>query len=158
MAVIPVSNRIVQSSNPRGHFREGTLTTGFTPKPGTIMELNAAGIGGRAKWIPWSKATGAYGQIAVLCNFDEEGQLITTAFVDSARIKLYFPANGEELYLLYQDIAGTADDVAFGNLLSVTQTTGKLILNSSHAFPCFTSMEDYVDPAADKLIRVMFNG
>jgi hypothetical protein len=158
VAYTPVTNKIVRQGEPRGHWREGTLATGFTPKPGTIMELNAHGISGRDKWIPWSKATGAYGAIAVLCNFENEGQLITTAFVDSARILLYFPVPGEELYLLYQDIAGTADDVAFGGLLSVTQTTGKLILNSAHAFPCFTAMEDYVDPAADKLIAVMFNG
>lgn len=158
MAVTTVHNTIILAGNPKGDFREGQLVTGYTPKPGTLMELSAAGIGGRAKWIPWSKSSGAYGAIAVLLEDNKQGQLITTAYADSARIRLYFPTRGEQLYLLYGNQSGTADDVVYGGLLGVETITGKMINNSSYAYPCFTAEEDYTDPTADKLIQVMFNG
>lgn len=148
---------IVVTSNPKGMFLEGIMSG--TPKPGTVMEIkNSAMVGGRPTWQVWSKASGAYGLIAVLCPDRLQGTLATDAYVTATRCFLYVPIGGEELNMLYHDVAGTADDIAIGALFGVETATGKIIANSAYAKPCFTALEVVTDPSADQLVWCMFNG
>ena len=148
---------IIVSSNPKGVFLEG-LVSG-TPKPGTVMQMtNAAKVGGRNTWAVWSKASGAYGLMAVLLQDSLQGKLATDAYVTATRCFLYVPIGGEELNMLYHDVAGTGDDIAIGDLFGVETATGKMIANSAYAKPCFTAMEVVTDPVADQLVHMTYNG
>lgn len=162
-------NSTIVSAEPKGKFIEGIVSG--TPKPGTIMQpTSAALVGGRQTWQAWQKATGAYGQITVLLGDTFQGKLEVgaavsgagnaagDAYVTGTRCFLYQPAPGEELNLIVEDVAGTADDIAVGDLFCVKTTSGKLIANSSNVFPCFTAMETVTDPAADTVVCMQFNG
>lgn len=149
--------KIILSGEPQGKFLEGVVSG--TPKPGTVMELkNTVLKGGEPTWQVWSKASGAYGLIAVLMEDTAQGSIYSTAYVDGTRCRLYCPIAGEKLNMLVHDVAGTADDVAIGALFGVETATGKLIANSSYARACFTAMEVITDPVADYWMFSMFNG
>ncbi len=148
---------IILASNPKGVFLEGQISG--TPYPGTVMEIkNTAFVNGRPVWQVWSKATGAYGLVAVLLPDNMQGALYSTAYVDGAHGFLYCPVRGEELNMRVTDVAGTADDVAIGALFSIESATGQLIANSANVYPCFTSMEVVTDPAAAYWLWVTYNG
>lgn len=159
----------IVSEQPKGKFIEGIVSG--TPKPGTVMQpTNAALQAGRQTWIAWTKATGAYGLVTVLLGDVLQGKLevgaaVTgagnaagDAYVSGTRCFLYQPAAGEELNMIVEDVSGTTDDIAIGDLFAIKTTSGKLIANSSNAFPCFTSMEVITDPIADTVVCMQFNG
>lgn len=151
-------NRIIVASNPRGLFEEGIISG--TPKPGTCMEKTAATapVSGRFTYRAVTRADGAIGSICVLLEDRMQGKLATDAYVSGTRGFLYYPVAGEDLNMLVGDVAGTADDVAIGDLFGVTQTTGKLKANNSFASAPFQANEVITDPTADYLLWVTFLG
>ena len=153
-------NEIVVSAEPMGRFLEGTVDG--TPKPGTVMEIVPATepTGGRHKWRVYQPGTdGEQRLIAVLLPDHLQGKTATDAYVDETRCFLYCPVAGEELNMLFADVAGTADDVAIGDVMIVDTGTGKLIATTgSPESEPFIALETVTDPTADHLVHCMYTG
>ncbi len=154
---MPLGNKIIVSGNPLGIFKEGIISG--TPKPGTCMEIKqtATLTAGRPTYQAWTKATGAYGQVVVLCE-GGQGQDADTAYVTGTRGFLYCPIPGDVLNLRVANQGGTAEDANIGDLFAITQTTGLLIHNSANVFPCFTAIEDKASAGGEYLLACEFNG
>ncbi len=161
-----IGSKIILTANPKGQFLEGTVSG--TPKPGTVMEIKYTSAGltsGRNTWQAWSKATGAYGMVAVLREDYLQGRTADDAYVTLTRCFLYCPVAGEEMNMRVANQSGTAEDANIGDLFAVTQTTGLLIHNSANVFPCFTAIENSPQGAdqagtgsGEYLLACMFNG
>lgn len=151
-------NEIIVSANPQGKFLEGTISG--TPKPGTCMELVPATglVGGRFTYRAVTRADGAKGPIYILLPDMLQGKMATDAYVSGTRGFLYAPIMGEDLNMLVADVAGTADDVAIGDLFGVAQTSGKLKANSGFASAPFQANEVITDPTADYFLWVTYLG
>lgn len=158
-------NKIVVSAYPRGIFSEGTLKTGITPKPGTIMQIDvSAGIDSNGKFtfeLYDADADGGrpIGPLYVLLPDENAGMTATGTYTDSARCFLYTPLPGEELNCLVADVSGTGDDHAVGEMLIVDKGTGEL--NATTGTPesePFMLLETITDPTADTLAHVIYTG
>jgi len=154
-----IGNEIVVSGNPKGVFLEGTVDG--TPKPGTVMQINAQEpANGRHDWTAFNAdADGDQRLIAVL-NIDHlQGKISTDAYVDGDRCFLYVPAAGEEINVLVANIAGTSDSFAIGDLLMVNDGDGKLIATTgSPESEPFIVLETQSAITADTLIHCMYTG
>lgn len=165
-------NRIIITAHPRGVYEE-IIVVG-TPKPGVVMNKVGAttAIGGRYSYEPagTTAASGSKGMSAdgdripinvLLSSADHvacpPGRDATTAYVTGDRGAIYWPANGEELNMLYQNASGTADDLTVGDKLIVDDGTGKLLVSTgSPEDEPFESCEAVVDPTADQLVWVRY--
>lgn len=158
-------NGIIVSARPGGRFLEGPLKSGITPKPGTVMQIDAsAGVddNGNFNWELYdSDADGGRpkGPLAILLPDELRGVDATTAYADGARCFVYIPLPGEEFNMLLQDVAGTGDDHALGEILIVDDGTGKLIATTgSPESEPFMVLETVTDPVADTLTHVIYTG
>ena len=163
-------NRIIVSSNPKGKFLEGYVSG--TPKPGTVMEMMSTAVSaGKNTFRATTRSTGAKGPQYVLLGDLLQGRLEVgaslgtalgntpgDAYVSGDRCFLYVPVAGEELNMIVASVAGTADDVAIGDLFGVETVTGKLKANSSYTATPYQAMETITDPTADYLLHVTFLG
>jgi len=154
-------NSIVLAEEPRGRFVEGTITG--TPKPGTIMQIDVSeglNYNGRPTYEVYTPGTdGNRRMIAVLLPDELLGKTATDAYANGDHGFLYIPAVGEELNVLFGNVSGTADDVAFGDLMIVVSGSGKVIptTGSPESEP-FQALEAITDPTADQLLHVIFTG
>ena len=153
-------NNIIVTNNPRG-FRDECLISG-TPKPGTLMTIVAATepVGGRFTYEPFNRdADGDRALIAILLPDKLQGKDALTAYADGDRGFLYFPLPGDRLNVLAQDVSGTGDDHAIGDLLIVDDGTGKIIATTgtpqSEPFQCLSTT---TNPLADHLLYCVFTG
>lgn len=154
-------NTIIVSANPQGKFMEGRISG--TPKPGTAMQIKtSSGMGddGRFTYEAYTPGTdGEQRETIILLEDWGLGKLMTEAYVDSDRGFLYSPVMGEELNVLKGDVAGTADDLAFGDMLMRDTGTGKYIKTTgspeSEDFQC---LETITDPVADVLVHAKYTG
>lgn len=153
--------KVIITADPKGLFLEG-LVSG-TPKPGTLMEPSAFFTsGGRHTYRVYQPGTDGYKQaVIVLLEDDLQGKLITDAYVDGTRGRFYCPVMGEELNMLFGDVAGTADDWTAGAYATADSGTGKLVAaagsDADHMKP-FQILVSVVDPAADFLAPCMYTG
>jgi len=153
-------NEIIVSGNPKGVFLEGTVNG--TPKPGTVMQINAAQepVGGRHDWTAYNvDADGNQRLVAVLLPDSLQGKVATDAYVDGDRCFLYVPAAGEELNVLVANIAGTSDSFAIGDILIVNDGDGLAIATTGtpESEP-FVVLETVAAITADTLVHVMYTG
>lgn len=155
-------NRIVVSTPKRGGEIEGTINGAL--KPGTVVQLDVSeGLNtgtGRPQFEAYAPgADGNQRLIGVLLQDDFKGKLASEAYVSGDQCKVYFPAPGEQLNMLLQDVAGTGDDHAFGDILIVDNSTGKLIATTGtpESEP-FQLLEAITDPTADTLAHCIFTG
>lgn len=148
---------IVLAGEPQGVFLEGIISG--TPKPGTIMQIKAATtpVAGRFTYEARSTTAGSKGLIAVLLKDSLQGKTETDAYVSGTRGFLYCPLMGEDLNCLVGDVAGTADDVAIGDLFGVNND-GTLKANSSYTSAPFAALEVVTDPTAAYLLWVKYLG
>lgn len=154
-------NGIIVSPEPRGIFWEGTISG--TPKPGTIMQIQAgtdADDNGRFTFEVYNVAAdGNQRPMFVLLPDWGQGKLATDAYVTGSHGYLYVPVAGEELNMLVANIAGTGDDFDVGSLFMVDDGTGKLIITTgspeSEPFMC---LEDVAALTADTLVWCLFTG
>ena len=108
-------NEIVVSAEPNGRFIEGTIKTGETPSPGSIMQIDtSAGINslGRFDWELYNvSADGVHpvGPFIILREDIGQGKTNTDAYAAGDHAYGYIPLHGDELNLLIDDVAGTAD-------------------------------------------------
>jgi hypothetical protein len=169
---------IIVTAQPQGKFLEGVMSG--TPSPGMCGEIvpSVAPISGRHSWRVRSLTAGSKGQVAIFREDDLQGFLglgayrsfpsdITggpssprapgTAYVSGTRGFLYDPIMGEELNIYIKDIAGTADDVAIGDLFGAA-ADGTWHSNSSYTSAPMQSMEQIFNPNADYMLWVTYLG
>lgn len=148
------------TSDPRGNMLSGYISG--TPKPGTCLEIQTPFYrGGKHLWRAYQPGTdGERRLVAVLCEDELQGKLISDAYVDGTfASRIYCPLPGDELNMLLLDVAGTADDHAAGETLIIDTGTGKLIATTgSPESEPFRLLEATTDPAADFLAPCMFTG
>lgn len=151
-------NCIVVSANPHGKFGECTISG--TPKPGTFLELLPAtvSVAGRFTMRAVTRATGARGGVCILDYDRLQGKTVDDAYVTGTRAFTYWPIAGEELNGRVASVAGTADDVAIGDLFGIEQTTGMLKANSSYTSAPFAALEAITDPTVEYLLHVLYLG
>lgn len=157
-------NRIVVSSEPKGHFMEGYIASGETPKPGTIVQRDAtvALKGGRHTYKIYNRDADGnlpQGPYYVLMEDYLQGKTPSDAYAEGERCFLYCPLAGDELNLIVGNIAGTADDHALGEILMVDDGTGKLIVTTgTPESEVAVLLEAITDPTADTLAWVQWTG
>ena len=157
-------NNIIVNPAPRGIFMEGVMAASQTPKPGTIMQMDAtvALVSGRHTFTPYSRdADGDMpkGPLWVLLPDRLQGKTVTDAYAAGDRCFLYCPLAGDELNLLLDDISGTTDDHAAGEILMVDTETARLIATTgSPESEPFLLLEAITDPVADTLAWVIYTG
>lgn len=146
-------NEIIVTAEPRGTFDEGIITD--TSKPGTFMEIvpATAPVGGRFSWRARSLTAGSKGPLVILLNDSEQGKTSADAYVSGTRCRLYWLCAGEEYNVRVADVAGTADDVAIGDLFGV-DATGKAKANAGYASAPLQALEVKTDPTAEYLLWV----
>ena len=149
-------NVIVLSAEPNGRFVEGTIKTGITPKPGTIMQIDvSAGLdsNNRPTWEYYEPGTDGHrpiGPYIVLREDIARGKTATTAYAAGDHAFGYIPLPGDELNLLLQDTAGTAD-ISPGQFI-VDNGTGEMIATTGTVEnEPFLLMETISAPTADTL-------
>lgn len=158
-------NDIIVSANPRGRFLEGKIASGETPKPGTVLQIQAsAGLDSNGRFtfeIYNADADGGRpkGPLCILLPDYLQGKIATDAYAAGQACQVYVPVPGEEFNLLILNISGTADDHAFGEMLIIDDTTGKLIATTgSPESEPFMLLEAITDPTADTLAHVIYTG
>lgn len=162
--------KIIVSANPRGVF-EHVYVTG-TPKPGTVMEIDPAvePKGGLFTYEVYGAQAASGGKfvtndgdrkaIAVLLEDDAQGKTYNDAYTTGTLGRIYWPAMGEQLNMIFQVQAGTSDTFAIGDEMMVDDGTGKLIAADSnaeaHPFTCLETEATPLD--ADEWKWCRFNG
>lgn len=153
-------NDIIVSAPHRGVHDECIISG--TPKPGTWMQIKAATEPVAGRYTYEAYAPGSDGDEVPMCILladKAQGKLSTTAYADGDRGFLYFPVNGERLNVLAQDVSGTGDDHAIGDLLIGDSGTGKFIADTgTPECKSFQVLETVTDPTADHLIHARFVG
>lgn len=156
-------NEIIVSAQPNGHFTEGFIGAGLTPKPGTIMQLQPATAlrGGRHTWELYNADLSGgrpKGPHIVLQSDDLQGKVATEAYAAGDRAFGYVPLPGDELNLLLANVSGTAT-IPAGTMLIVEDATGKLIATTgTPEAEVAMLLEDVVDVAADVLAWCQWTG
>lgn len=162
---------IIVSADPQGKFTEGLVAAGETHYPGQIVQVDptVALVGGRHTFKVYDRAAdgdqpiGAFWVVTEL-NMSLQGKALTSStsfdsYAAGERASYYSPMAGEELNLLYLNIAGTADDHAAGEIGMVDDGTGKIIATTgSPETEVCVLKETVTDPAADFLAWVEWSG
>lgn len=155
-------NRIVVNPDARGHYEWGFLAS--AEKPGTVMQIDptVAIKAGKHTWKVFTRDADGdrpRGPFAVLVEDVYNGVQATTAYASGDFAKLYFPADGDEMNLLFLNQSGTADDIALGDLLIVDSGTGKVFKTTGTVeTEVATALEAIVDPVADQLLWSRWSG
>lgn len=151
---------IILTPNPKGTFINGIVSG--TPKPGTVLQIvpGTAKVGNRLTWrVPTLAADGERTLIAVLIEDNLQGKTVSDAYVTGTECTLYCPVPGEELNVLFNNVAGTGDDVAVGDKLIVDTGTGKFnVTTGTPESEPFHATEAVTDPTADTLVSAIFSG
>jgi len=154
---------IIVTADPMGVRQEGIISG--TPYPGYCMQIKAATapVSGRHTWEARSLTAGTKGEIALLLEDDYQRFLGVgaatafgpgargTAYVSGTRGFIYDPVQGEDFNIYILDIAGTADDVAIGDLFGVA-ADGTWHSNSSYGSAPMKAMEVITDPSSSYML------
>lgn len=159
-------NRILISTEPKGRFCEGVGTTGETYYPGMVVQRDptASMQNGRPVFKLYNRDADGNrpaGAHWIVLEDYLQGKTVSDSLsgINGDRLFLYAPLPGDELNLLYENVAGTADDVAAGDLLIVNDGTGKFIVTtgSPECEPAM-ALEAVTDPTADTLVYCEWTG
>jgi hypothetical protein len=128
------------------------------------MQINAATepVAGKFTWVAYN--AGADGNRALVAVLGPKGSSLfgygmLDVYVSGEVGQIYIPAIGDELNMLVADVAGTADTRAIGDIMIITNGTGKLkgTTGTPQSQP-FIVMETTPAPTADILVQCMYNG
>jgi hypothetical protein len=150
-------NCTIVTADPKGQFEEGYVATGQTFYPGMIVQrdYSVALKGGRWTYTAYNAdADGGMpkgGYWVVTERFNAMvGVTMSGSYAAGARVEVYSPRNGEELNLLIENIAGTGDDHAAGEVLIINDGTGKLIATTGTPEDEVAVLQEAItDPTAD---------
>lgn len=155
-------NKIIVTEKPRGVFLEGYVNAAL--KPGVVVQVDVSeGVGddGRFDFEAFAVGDGLrnIGPNFILLEDKFNGRDATTAYVSGDRCWCYVPIPGEELNMILQDVSGTGDDHALGDLFILDSGTGKLIATTGtpESEP-FMNIAVVTDPTGDTLNHVMYRG
>lgn len=150
--------KIIVSSEPGGRFVEGIIAAGITPKPGTVVQVQAATalVAGRQTWEVYNAdADGGRpkGPFIILLEDSLQGRDMSTAYAAGDRAFGYIPAPGDELNLMVGDASGTGDDHVKGEMLIVDDTTGEFVATTGSPETEVAQLNETLttDPTADEL-------
>lgn len=130
------SKIICNGDSPKGRFEEGTIVVGAATAlfAGMMMEIVPATepVNGRYTYRPvQSGSLGDARPRIILLGDDMQGSSawdaytgLPNAFTSGRRGFLYWPASGDEMNLLLENVAGTSDHFAIGDKLIVDATSG----------------------------------
>lgn len=159
-------NGIIVNADPRGKFTHGIIGVGLTPSPGIVMQqdMTVALVGGNPTMKLYdADADGGRpkGPYYILLENYLMGKVMTDAFAAGQLAMFYTPIAGDELNLLFGDIAGTAatSDIAIGDVLIPNDTDGKwLVTTGSPETEPAQALEAYSDLTADQLVWSRWTG
>lgn len=150
---------IVVSAEPMGRFEEGIVAAGETHYPGMALQRDATVALNNGKHTYKIYAPGADGEnpLGAVWIVTERlnallGKTATDSYAAGSRVSLYAPQAGDELNLLIENLAGTADDHPLSEKLMINHASGKFIVTTGspeneHA----QLLEAITDPTADTL-------
>lgn len=155
-------NSIIVSEHPMGRRYEGTLKEALKPGAGVTVDVSE-GIDANGN-MAWEQASlggnGHRGFFGILLPFEERGMTSSTAYVAGDHCKIYIPLPGDLINVLIGDIAGTGDDLAFGDKLILDHANSgrfRVTTGTPEAEP-FQALEAATDPTADFLALAIFSG
>lgn len=156
-------NRIILTPD-RGFWVEGIVNAGetFYPGMGVQMDPSQALQGGRhVHKIYNADADGGRpkGPIIIVTEDIKQGKNTGDSYAAGERFQGFIPLPGCELNLLLENIAGTADDHAAGEILMLNDGTGKWIAatGSPETEPAM-HLDTVTDPTADTLSWCVWTG
>lgn len=157
-------NGIIVTADPRGVFGEGVVAAGETFYPGMIVQRDptVALAGGRPTYKIYNRDADGdqpLGSFWVVRHDYLQGKTVSDSIAAGTRCFVYSPVAGEELNLLIENLAGTADDHTAGEILMVNDGTGKLIATTgSPETEVAALLETITDPTADTLAWCEWTG
>jgi hypothetical protein len=150
-------NLIVVNGDPRGRRIGGVIDD--TSAPGTIMQINAgvAMTGGRHHWIAAAPGTDGKEVLkAVLLEDIKLGRTMTTAYAIGEHITLYHMLPGDEVNLLWGEVAGTGNTCAIGDRFIVDAESGLIVPESGSPQETFCiALEALTQQAGGTLLWTM---
>ena len=154
-------NEIVVSAERNGRTISGFLLGVIYP--GTWVELDPAvePIGGKFTYRVYQPGTSGQSRQALIVDIDKSGgRPATAAYASGDLANLYAPVNGEELNILVQDVAGTGDTYAIGDLLTGITGTGLFVKTTEDAVKQipFICLETLTALTANKLVWARYTG
>lgn len=138
-----------------GRILEGIVSG--TPYPGTVMQRKAATepVSGAYTYEAYNRdADGNRPQSALWILLEpgvlDPSKLITDAYADGGRCRLYCPVPGDWLLMLVSKAGtGTGDSIAIGDILIVDDETGYLVATTgSPETESFSALETMSDVSA----------
>lgn len=155
-------SRIVVNADAKGQYDWVHLAT--AEYPGTILQLDpsVALSAGKHTAVPYNRDADGdrpKGPLMVIVEDLYNGRAATAAVEAGALCKVYIPLPGDEINLLYMNVSGTADDVELGDIMTVDDGTGKVIVTTgSPEIEVAVALEAIVDPTADQLLWCRWSG
>ena len=152
-------NKIMITAEPKG-MKADAIIEG-TPKPGVCVTVKTPFYQGNLHLVePFNRgADGDRAEIAILLEDELQGKTYNDAYVTLNICKIYYPAPGEMFNMWFQNVAGTADDVAAGDYMIVDDGTGQLLVTTgSPEREPFKALGAITDPTADTLLPVLYTG
>lgn len=158
-------NCTIITANPKGQTEEGYVATGQTFFPGMIVQrdYSVALKGGRWTYTVYNRdadgdmPAGGWWVVTEKLNA-MVGKPMSESYAAGARVEVYSPRNGEELNLLVENLAGTGDDHAIGEILIPNDGTGKLIATTgTPEVEVAVLQEAITDPTADTQAFCVWN-
>lgn len=150
-------NKILLEPDPKGKRIEGFVATGETFYPGMCVQMDPTVSlrGGRHTYKIYNRdadGNNPAGPHVIVLEDHLRGMVMTDSYAAGNRFFGYCPLPGDELNLLIENIAGTADDHSAGEILMVNDGTGKFIATtgSPEKEPAML-LEAITDPTADTL-------
>lgn len=155
----------IVTADPKGQFEEGYVATGQTFYPGMLVQrdYSVALKGGRWTYTAYNAdADGGHtkgGHWIVTERLNSMiGKTISDSYAAGDRVSLYSPRDGEELNLLVENLAGTGDDHAIGEVLIPNDGTGKFVATAgTPEEECAVLQEAITDPTADTVAWCVWN-
>lgn len=157
-----IFNTIVVSPEPRGRWLSCILDGAL--KPGTVVQPKAATapVNGNHTYVAYNRDADGnrpVGGIAILVEDTLQGLGIDDAYTTGSQALIYLPLPGDEFLMVLQDVSGTGDTHAIGELLIIDSGTGELIATAgTPETEAFTLLEALAAPTENVLAHVRFNG
>ena len=149
-------NSVIANGNqPNGRFVTAILSGVLSPGQQLELKPGVEPVNGNFTYQACS-AAGANEPAFILMEDNSQGSSITTPYTDGALAQLYVPISGDELNLLYKNIAGTADAFTIGQKV-VVDATGKFVANTGTPQRIHQCEETVAAITADTLVCTRWN-
>lgn len=149
------STILINGNQPNGRYVTGILSGVLYPGQQLQIKAGVEPINGNFTYEACSSA-GANQPAFILLEDESQGVNATTAYADGALAQLYVPISGDELNLLYANIAGTADAFTIGQAI-IVNNAGKFIATTGTPFKKHACEETVAAITTDTLVATRWN-